>query len=884
MRRICPVLAVIALTLVVAPVLRAGSVVSIYTSPGFIGLNPHSSQQFQVLGLDADGNTVPVTGSIEWQVDPSIGRISADGLFASGGQTGMFSDALKAVAPGGLTATASVCVFPATVLTSQTDRDCYYFSRTWGSFGDDQFDRVRGMGLDASQNLYVVDMGNCRILKYSSTRHCVQQWGSYGTAPGQFRGPEGLAVAPDGTIYVADYLNGRVQQFSQAGQLLGCWPVGGPGLVSAGSPTDVAVDQSGKVYVADAALHRIVKYDVDGNYVAQWGINGNAGGDFGYPSSVAVAPDGNVYVADLLSAQIEWFSPGGDLLGKWGTRGSSDGQFLQPMSMRIDGDGNVYVVDVSKRVQKFGPTGAFLHSWVVADVTQLISLALGSEGKVYACSTGWAAVHILGPDGSEIGQIQSDSGYGRLLSPSVVAVDSKGTVYVGDPGHSRIQEFSQDGDFLQEWGNYSLQKDGLSGITALAADSRGNVYVGSSGAIKRFDDTGHFICSWGSYNATLPDPAVVWPEGLAVDSTGDVWEVEANTDRVRRFTPDGVEVAAFTAKPGVTTSTHTGGCLAIDNSDNLYITDETSNVLQKYDSSGNLLLTINWAGGQVLSYPGGVAVDSQGNIYEVDQSVNGAVRKFSPLGTLIASWSFDAAPMNPMLIVRDVAVDADGDLYISDSGNDRILKLSRMHVVSSAGQVKGSSLGGEVVQLTHQIVTADSSEMGGIFYMESRDRSSGVRAIGVDPSRGTEVSATGALTLEEDEVVLQVSSLTQTGIGVVGPLTMNAADIGGGALGLQPRLVWPQGSAPSPEAMTGLNNVGLLVRTWGRVRGMDSDGSSFYLDDGSGHSVRCLMPAGVSSAPSWQFATVTGISSVDVSFGGPSPLVRVRTASDVIGF
>jgi DNA-binding beta-propeller fold protein YncE len=66
-------------------------------------------------------------------------------------------------------------------------------------------------------NVYVSDPGNDRIEKFTSAGTYVSQWGSQGSANGQFNGPFGLAIGPAGNVYVADYANHRIQSFTSAG-------------------------------------------------------------------------------------------------------------------------------------------------------------------------------------------------------------------------------------------------------------------------------------------------------------------------------------------------------------------------------------------------------------------------------------------------------------------------------------------------------------------------------------------------------------------------------------------------------------------------------------------------------------------------------------------
>ena len=82
----------------------------------------------------------------------------------------------------------------------------------------------------------------------------------------------------------------------------------------------------------------------------------------------------------------------------------------------------------------------------------------------------------------------------------------------------------------------------------------------------------------------------------------------------------------------------------------------------------------------------------------------------------------------------------------------------------------------------------------------------------------------------------------------------------------------------------GLNNIGLLVKTWGHVTDVDPAGAWFVIDDGSGQPTKCIMPDGATADPDWQFATVTGISSCEFSSNDVNRVIRVRTLDDIVPY
>jgi DNA-binding beta-propeller fold protein YncE len=291
-----------------------------------------------------------------------------------------------------------------------------------------------GIVVDSDGAVYVTDYALDRVLKLGSDGSLLGQWGSSGSAVGQFSAPFGVAVDSEHTVYVVDQLNGRVQKFASDGTSLGAWGSTGAGSDQLRTPFGVAV-AAGRVYVADFGNDRVQVYGTDGSVIGAVGAKGSADGQFQRPAGVAVDRDGNLYVTDHFNDRVQRFSSEGRFQGLLGmvaaalggspTPGATatvaatatpglvaDSQLRRPEGIAVDRDGNLWVADYGRdRVVKLSPDGRSL-------------LAVGSRG----------------------------SGLGEFVGPKGVAVDpGSGRIYVADTGNGRVQRLAVDGTAEASW-------------------------------------------------------------------------------------------------------------------------------------------------------------------------------------------------------------------------------------------------------------------------------------------------------------------------------------------------------------------------------------------------------------------------------------------------
>jgi hypothetical protein len=217
--------------------------------------------------------------------------------------------------------------------------------------------------------------------------------------------------------------------------------------------------------------------------------------------------------------------------------------------------------------------------------------------------------------------------------------------------------------------------------------------------------------------------------------------------------------------------------------------------------------------------------------------------------------------------------------YIKLSGKrataDAVARVSRPLLISDAKQTPD----GVAVSLGPQVVSAGSSELGDCFYIESQDRSCGIKVMGKTAQRGSIVTVSGVLGTVGGERVLRC---TWIGAGSASPLTpvcLPNKSIGGADYGRQ--VDSPTVGQKGITGGSGLNTIGQLVRTTGRVTSSDAALMVFTINDGSTVDIKCKAPTGVTLPAQGDYVAVTGICSSESNAGGQlSPLLRVRAADD----
>jgi sugar lactone lactonase YvrE len=581
----------------------------------------------------------------------------------------------------------------------------------------------------------------------------VQSFGSLGPIDGQFEDPSGVAFDPEGHMWVADRGDGRIQELDHEGEAIGqctacaetlhgwsgiafdahgnLWAVdpvddqlvkvnGGGALEafsSSGSgagelldPEAVAVDSEGDVWVTDTGNNRIVVFDDEGNYLKTVGSEGSGAGEFDQPRGIAVGANDTMFVSDSGNHRVETFDDDGSYQGEFGAAGEGPGQFDEPDTVAADGAGHVFVSDlVTSRIEEFG------------------------EGGQYVAE--------IGSDGSDPGQLE-------LASPMGVALDASGDVWVTDPGNERLDEWAplvapsneappeitgaeQDGaslsassgswlgtpqpDYSYAWERCQVNGGSCEEIAGATGSEYTLAYAelgkavqvtvtanNAAGSASASSSLTSVIAAGPPLNTVAPSITGQPREGSALVASAGAWAGAPTPTYTYQWQRCNAGGTACTDIPGADVATYTLG--ASDLGATLRVRTTATNAARS--SSANSALTAlvtpvreaashvgsSGAGSAELSRPGDVAVGAEGDLWVVDTG-NNRLEHFGSSGEYLGQFGVSGSGEGQLDGPSSVALDGSGHLWVADTANNRVEEFDAAGEHMSTVGAEGSGTG-----------------------------------------------------------------------------------------------------------------------------------------------------------------------------------------------
>jgi sugar lactone lactonase YvrE len=647
-----------------------------------------------------------------------------------------------------------------------------------------------GLVIDNSGNLYIADPANNRIRKVALGTGIISTFVGNGTAgysgdngpatSAELQVPVGVALDGKGDLYIADEGNSVIRKVNASGTITtvaGNNTVGysgDNGLATSASlyaPSGVAVDSSGNLYIADAGNNRIREVAAATGIITTIAGTGTAGysGDNGAavsatlnkPSAVLEGSTGNLYVLDTGNDVVRLVNTTGTITtiagngnaGYSGDNGPATSATLHsPYGLNIDSSGNLYVADSANNAVRMVSTAG------------IISTIAGTGTAGYSGDNG-AAISAT------------------LDNPQGVTIDSQGNVYISDQSNNRVREVSTPtGSVL--FPTTPVNSTSIAVTVALEVNTAGTTITGITAPASQGNKQEYTVTATGcapntalaagtvcNVTATFaPGYAGPRPVPLQVASSAGTFNFGLNgigTAPLVALSPGIITTVAGTAPVSGSSNelVFTGG-LAIDSAGNIYAAGGqgyTTNVIEIAAGTGAQtdLLPSGFTYSENPTF--GVAVDSAGDVYFVNPEAACVFRAApgSAVPTVVAGiecndgviggdtgYSGDNGPATNAQLnyPLGVAVDSADNVYVADTGNNRIRKIEAATgiITTVAGNGNGGASGddGPAVDAELGYPTAVAVDSAGNLYIADRT-SATIRKVGAGSGIITTVAGTG---------------------------------------------------------------------------------------------------------------------------------------------
>lgn len=726
-----------------------------------------------------------------------------------------------------------------------------------------QMGAIQGIAVDLSGNVYLSDTDHQRVRKIDAagTITTIAGTGAAGfsgdggpATAAQLNLPYGVAVDLAGDVYVADLGNNRVRKISPQGVISTVAGTGTAGSAGDGgavgnaqlnAPRNLLVDGLGNLYISEFSGQRVRKVaagvitTMAGTGVA--GFRGDGGlaiaAELDYPAGLALDATGALYVADSGNERVRKISGGliGTVLG-----GVSATALSTPLAVAVDRNLNVYVADASDTVHSYSLAGVWkvvagtgtVGFWgdggpaSQAGLTMPRDLAFDLGGDLFLADgvrireiNGQGVIETLA--GDDYQHALGDNGPAKnaiLLAPNAVALDATGSLYIADSGTNRVRQVLPSGAIqtFAGTGSAGFNGDGGTAVTAalnvplgVAAGGGANLVIADSGNERvRLVPASLLIQTVAGSGTAGQGPAGLPPTKTNLDGPGavcsdggnNIYVADTVNNRVLRIPAGGVTAAAagagFTAGyagdggPAAQAELNQPSACAVDPAGNLFIADTGNNAIREVTADGKIRTVAGTgaagnsgdegpATAATLHAPAGVAADAFGDVYIADTG-NNRLRLITADGILhtiagqgSAGLAGDGASALSALVnaPAGLCLDASGDVYFADRGNNRV------RVLIPGTPVTAVSLAPSVAVANAASLVSASVAPGELVTITGNGIGPAVGVVGTVGSNGSVATALGGVEVDFDGVAAPLLYVQASQINAQVPYTVASGGV-----------------------------------------------------------------------------------------------------------
>ncbi len=551
---------------------------------------------------------------------------------------------------------------PVNTVVAEGNQPPYYFVNSWGGEAE-QMLSLAGLTWREDGTILAADNGLSRITLVNPKENTYSTWGYRGLDIGQFQGLDDVAMDKNGNAYTID-MNpysyngaGRIQKWDRLGNIVESWAIDD-------IANGITVDGSGYIYVTSKNDQNVRKYSPSGELLLEWGGPGSAVGLFNKPEGITTDSNGTIYVVDTGNQRVQIFSNIGEFITSW----TVNGQYIFPDRIAISPEDTVYVTCTRNGIiQVFSNDGKYIKTLgsYGNDTGQFSSptgIAINDKGNIAVADSANHRIQVFSPDGSYYAQYGATKGYSNPFSfGGPLAIDQAGNILIVDNSRvgGGIQKFNANMEYIPWPVDSDIPHTYFDRIWDLDVDQNNNIFISQGNHIDKYDQYGNLITYWGSYGSG--NGQFKSCRGIAIDPIGNIFVTDIGNLRIQKFDNSGNFLLSWNAPEGVNWTDMEG--IASDSFGNIYVVDTNVYSAEIFDNDGRFIKSFGTFFG-----PADIFADGE-HVFVVDTFnivTDMSIQMFTLSGAFVTAWGSPGSGTGRFTLPDNISEDSSGNIYIGD--------------------------------------------------------------------------------------------------------------------------------------------------------------------------------------------------------------------------